>query len=94
MNNNRQYIKGYTAELEARDLLKKEGCNLVFRSAGSKGIADLCGVVFDYKTGKVKDIRLVQIKSVLPKNKGNALKEKVKGVELWIKITRQGWTVY
>ena len=51
------YAKGRRIEYRCKDILKKMGVSLVFRSAGSKGPADLIAI-FPLR----KEIWLIQVK--------------------------------
>ena len=71
-------------------MLEKEGLE-VFRTAGSHGRADLIAVFPSDYDLQVHECRLIQIKTCHEKDLAKYKKEKVKGVELWIKILGHGW---
>ena len=47
---------------------------------------------YDYDGGAVASTRLIQIKTCEAKDLKKYLKEKVPGIELWIKVLNVGWT--
>lgn len=80
----------------------------VFRTAGSHGSADLVAVdtatrmhdslerqsLLNIVGSGYKLARLVQIKTCQEKDVTKYEKEKVPGVELWIKVMNRGWQKY
>ena len=93
MGGNKYYVRGASAEREARDMLRAQGWE-AYRAAGSHGRADLVAVdlksefKLEYSTYAA---RLIQIKVCEEKSIKRYLREKVPGVELWLKILGKGW---
>lgn len=91
---NKYYQRGIRAERELKEMLEKQGYE-VFRCAGSHGRADLIAVYVD-KPEHIEEpwtwaCRLIQVKTCQEKDFEKYKREKVPGIELWIKLIGHGW---
>ncbi len=77
-----RYVQGRRYEYEAIKKLKKEGFQIVIRSARSQGIFDIFAIKGNNKTRQIKEIRCIQvkatisnfpIKSIFPKNERDGI---------------------